>query len=199
VRIVSHGPFVPVADIAARIAATPGSLGDLYRRVALELGVLAPPPGTRRVERELVLPYTPRSFNENEVRSHWKGFHEAKTALQDDLVVALHRLEPELPRPIVSVDHDGEPAPVWLHVVLRFPTRRGRDVADNFWMLIAKALGDALTGLPAKDRAREVNRRRYVCGWLVNDGAADRLLFVEIDPNLGPPQTTVRLVWDEPA
>lgn len=189
---------VGLREVLEVLEATPGSLGDLYRRVLLEVGVIAPPAGTCRVERVVELDYTPRSFNENEIRSHWKGFHEAKTALQDDLVVALHALEPELPRPIRSVGPDGDPAPVWLHVMLRFPTRRDRDAADNFWLLIAKALGDALTGLPAKDRARWVNHRRYVCGWLGNDGAAYRLLFVEIDETPGPHRTTIRLVWNEP-
>lgn len=185
--------MLTAADVEARLAEIRDrSLRELFRRAALELGVIDPPAGTRRVERVVTLDLTPGSMNENALRSHWKGFHPAKKELQGHLMRVLDALEDALPRPIPAVEH-----PVWTHVVLRFPTRRERDAADNFYYLIAKALGDALTGLPASDRKVRVNHRTYTGWWLIEDTAAHRIFTLDIDEDLGPHRTTIRLVWDE--
>lgn len=189
-----------VTDVEARLDAMPrGALRELWRRAALELGVLDAPAGTVRVDRSFALHYVPQSMNTNDLRSHWKGFAAAKVELQGLFMRELDRLE--LPRPFPRV------GPVWVHVVLRFPVLRERDTADNFRYLVAKALGDALTGPEwvgqGKGRRRAhrsiiFRGARYVAGWLKRDTDRDWILTLEVDEQTGPTRTTVRLVWDQP-
>lgn len=192
-RIISHGPFVSIADVEARIAATPGSLGALYRQVARELGVLPQPPGTVRRDERFAIDGAPPSMNTNEVRSHWKGEHAAKKEWQGRFARALHGLE--LDRPIRSVGADGKLAPIFAHIVVTVP---GGKLADspNYW-IASKSLGDAFTGRPAPDRAVNYDHRRYVAGWLDQDD--DRHWLHVLEVRAGPPSVTGRLVWDEPA
>jgi hypothetical protein len=184
VTIIVHGPFVEVAALEAALDALPREVGDLFR-----LSVLPPVPGTVRVKRVTAIDDTPGSMNENELRAHWKGFAAAKKLWQGWFARALHGLDLERP-----ISRTGR---LWVHVTLRFPERRTRDIADNFRFLLAKALGDALTGKGRRGRAIFVDHRRYVCGWLLDDGARDWILTVAIDEDLGPHCTTVQLTWDQ--
>lgn len=207
-RVISHGPFVPLADVEQRLAATPGTLGELYRRVLRETGVLPAPPGTARREVTIALDDAPGSMNRNELRSGWKGYDAAKRRWQGWLMRELDGLD--LDRPIRSVGADGKTrAPILAHAVVTTP---GGTVADseNLRTLLAKALGDALVGplwrwegegksrqfVPA-DRSMLVEHARYVAGWLDADTDADWLLVFEV--RRGPPGTHIRFVWDEPA
>lgn len=178
------------ARIRARLAEMPPALQLLAERMAMEIGALSPPPGTVRREASFSIADTPGSMNENELRSHWKPSHAHKKLWQGWFMRAIDGLG--LPRPIPRV------GPLWAHVTLRFPVRRERDTVDNWLYPVAKRLGDALTGRPARDRAMDVDHRRYVAGWLDRDNAKAWLLTLEIDDELGPPRVTVRFVWDEP-
>lgn len=121
----------------------------------------------------LHIPRTPPSMNTNKIRSHWRGFHTAKKEWQRELEQLFMAVG--VPRPIRS---EG---PVEASVTLRFPMRRRRD-SENFRPLLSKALGDAL-----------VNG-----GWLTDDTDQDWWLRLSISQEIGSPQTTVELLWDEP-
>lgn len=187
-------------DIETRLAETPDrALRALWRRAAIELGVLPPPAGTRRVERSFSLPMTPGSMNDNDHRSHWKPGHAEKKEWQGRLMRELHRLD--LDRPIRRV------GPLWAHVTLQLPVVRERDTIDNWHYPTAKPLGDALTGptwtgygkarRPAH-RAMIYQGARYVGGWLDRDTDDDWTFTLAISDETGPARTTIRLVWDEP-
>lgn len=118
----------------------------------------------------ITLPMVPPSINTNKIRSHWRGFHTAKKAWQEDLEMAL--LASKLPRPIPAM------GPVQVTACLRFPVRRRRD-SENFRPLLSKALGDALTN----------------GGWLADDTDQDWRLQVTISEYLGSPETSIRLFW----
>lgn len=182
-----------------------GALGELFRRIGMELGAIPPPPGTQRIERRVSLPLRSGSINDVALRS--MSFDRLKTELQGQLMRELHRLHYLLPRPIPSVGADGvSKAPVWAHARMRFAKPAHRDV-ENFRVLVSKALGDALTG--PKWKGRGADRRpahniliyrgaAYEGRWLTDDTHRDWLLTMDFDEHLGPALLTVRLVWDEP-
>jgi hypothetical protein len=121
---------------------------------------------------ELHLDVVPPSINTNAVRSHWRGFHRAKKAWQDDFERLL--MAARIDRPIAHV------GVVYANVILRFPTRHRRD-SENFRPVLSKALGDAL-----------VNG-----GWIADDTDQHWRLQVSIDPATGPRRTSVYLTWVE--
>jgi hypothetical protein len=180
-----------------------GALGELFRRIGMELGAIPPPAGTQRVQRTVSIPLRAGSINETALKS--RSFDRQKVELQGLLMREFHRLQFLLPRPIPSVGHDDRRAPVWAHVRLRFPRHAQRDI-ENFRTLVAKALGDALTG--PFWRGTGPNRRRadrtlifrgaaYTGGWLENDTHHDWILTMDLDEAVGPPRISVALVWDE--
>jgi hypothetical protein len=193
VRIISHGPYLALADVQARLDATPGSLRDLRRRVLLDVGVLPQPPGTIHRETWFALDGAPPTMNTNELRSHWKDAHAVKKEWQGRYAQALDALE--LPRPIRSVDDAGELAPVFAHVVVTTPGGKRAD-SPNLW-ITTKALGDAMTGRPHPERKIDHDHRTYTAGWLDQDN--DRHLLTWLEVLGGRPRTEVRLAWDEPA
>ena len=81
----------------------------------------------------LTVPMLPPSNNSNAVRSHWRGFHQAKKLWQASLDDAIR----------------AERVPVgsglFVRATVEFtaPDRRKRD-ADNHEWVVRKALGDAL-------------------------------------------------------
>lgn len=188
--------MVLVADVEARLAATPGSLGDLRRRVLLDLGVLPQPAGTIHRETWFALDDAPPTMNSNELRSSWTDAHPVKTEWQGRFAQALDALE--LDRPIRSVGADGHLAPVFAHVLVTTPGGKRAD-SPNYWVAV-KSLGDALTGRRGgqdADRAIDYGHRTYTAGWLDEDN--DRHLLTWLEVCGGRRRTEVRLVWDEPA
>lgn len=187
-----------------------GWLGERFRRIGMELGAIPPPPGTVRVERRIVLRLPAETINERTLKG-W-GFDARKVQLQGLFMERFDRLEFLLPRPIPSIGHDLEHAPIWSHARARFPKRASRRDVENLRTLTAKSLGDAYTGperrweidantgrrrnVPARRRLR-VGDRVYVGGWLADDGERDWLFDMDIDVELGPAQIVVRTVWDE--
>lgn len=189
-----------------------GALAELFRRVGMELGAIAPPPGTRRVDRTFSVALRASSINTVALRS--RSFDRLKVDVQGLLMREMHRMHYLLPRPIPSADADGiydrasgRFAPVWVHARLRFPKRATRD-AENFRTFVSKALGDALTGpfwkgtgsnhRPAHRRL-SFRGRVYEGGWLVNDTDRDWILTFDFDEQRGPACLTVWLVWDQAA
>lgn len=185
-----------------------GGLAELHRRLAMERGDHPAPPGTTREQRQFTIRLRAGSINEAALRDSRKGLHgTAKIELQGALMRELDRFKYLLPKPIPSVGHDGQRAPVWAHVRLRFPTHARRDV-ENFRVLISKALGDALTGpkwqgqgktMRPANRRLTVGGRIYVGGWLEEDTHRDWLLTLDFDEETGTPSIQVTLVWDQPA
>ena len=186
-----------------------GWLGEKFRRYLMEARVIPPPPGTIRVERRIALRVRAETINKRTLKG-W-GFDRRKVELQGDFMRELDRLQFLLPRPIPSVGHTLEPAPIWVTVRLRFPKRASKRDVENLRTLVAKALGDAFTGplyrwdelsdgrrrlVPAHRRLR-VGDRVYIGGWLDDDGEAGWLLDVDIDRTVGPARIDVRIVWDE--
>lgn len=181
-----------------------GALGELFRRVGMELGAIPPPVGMVRVERRVSIALRGSSMNEAALKS--MAFDRLKADLQGQLMRAFHRTHYLLPRPIPSIGHDGERAPVWVHARLRFERPAHRDV-ENYRTLISKALGDALTG-PKLRRAggKWVDAKRtliyhgaaYTGGWLVDDTHRDWMLTFDFDEHLGPACLSLALVWDQP-
>jgi hypothetical protein len=192
-RVIGHGPFVSIADVEARLAETPGSLGDLSRRLLRDLGVLPPPPGTVCRRARFTIDDAPPTMNTNELRSHWKDAHAVKTEWQGRFARALDALD--LDRPIRSVDGAGELEPVFAHVLVTTPGGKRAD-SPNLWLAV-KSLGDALTGRPDPDRAIDYDHRTYTAGWLDEDN--DRHLLTWLEVLGGRRRTEVRLTWDEPA
>lgn len=187
--------MISILEIEERVAATPGALGSLWWHAVRDLGILPDTPTMRRRSVTLELPVAPTSMNLNAIRSDWKGFHAAKKSWQGDLMRELHRLD--LPRPIPALHA------LWAHLVVTYP-QPSRQESENRRPVVAKALGDALTGPRHKDP--ELDRGlvypwpsgpRYVGGWLNDDKDADWVLTMAIDPTPGDYRTVVRLTWDE--
>lgn len=188
------------------VEAPSGWLGERFRRVGMELGAIPPPAGTQRVERRIVLRLPAETINERTLKG-W-GFDRRKVELQGLFMREFDRLDFLLPRPIPSVGHDLEPAPIWSHARARFPKRASRRDVENLRTLTAKSVGDAYTGPEWTGRPGTPDRRRahrrlrvgdrvYVGGWLPDDGERDWLFDMDIDVELGPARIVVRTVWDE--
>lgn len=101
------------------------------------------------VRTELIVPRTPPSMNDNEIRSHWTGFQKHKKSWQDELEKLL--MLSGLPR--------GDRH--WQRAIagakMSFPTRAARRDSGNFANVVEKALGDALANgrwIPDDDAAR---------------------------------------------
>jgi hypothetical protein len=185
------------ASLSRPLWQTIGGLAELQRRIGMELGAVAPPARTRRIERVVSLRLTSGSINEPSLRGNW-GRDRAVGELQGLLMRELDALEYLLPRPIPSVGARGARAPIWAHVRLRFAKSAERDV-ENYRVVTSKALGDALTGpVHRPDRTLMFRDRPVTGGWLRRDTDRHWLLTMDFDPRLGEPCMTVRLVWDEP-
>jgi hypothetical protein len=193
-----------------------GWLGEKFRRYAMELGTIPPPADTIRLERRVSLDLPAETINARTLKG-W-GFDRRKVELQALFMRELDALDFLLERPIPSVGHTLEHAPIWVPVRLRFPTRASRRDVENLRTLIAKSLGDAFTGpewtgRPGTPDRRRAHRRLRVNlgtdarprwidvtgGWLNDDGERDWLLDMDIDTRVGAARIDVRIVWDEPA
>ena len=142
-----------------------GAVIDDTREVKLRL---RPPPDWTRLILEV--PRTPPSMNNNEIRSHWTGFHEHKKNWQAE--IALLFMANQLRR--------GGYRRAIAGAFMRFPDRSVRDTG-NFAGLLNKALGDALVIAPDMPKGK-----RYI----PDD---DRLHYffggVEIEDEPGPART----------
>lgn len=111
----------------------------------------------------ILIPRTPPSMNDNEIRSHWTGFQKHKKSWQEEIeqMAMVSRIPRGYSRAIAGA-------------IMRFPSRAARRDSGNFASVVEKALGDALAN----------------GGWLHDDDAA-RFLFVgvEFEDELGPPRT----------
>lgn len=190
-----------------------GQLGDLERRILMEHGVIAPPPGTRRIERRFSVELRSRSINDISIG---RRFDALKVELQGRIMRALTDQHTLIPKPIPSVGATGKlsrkgaaTAPVWVHARLRFSKPARRDIPNQ--TLVLKALCDAFTGPSKKWVGKGTQRqlvdakqtlvwrdRPYVGGWLVDDGPKDLVVVLDFDPKLGDDCLTLTLVWDEP-
>lgn len=146
-----------------------GAVIDESRQVKLRLH---PPPDWHRLILEVAR--TPPSMNNNEIRSHWTGFHEHKKGWQAE--IALLFMANQLRR--------GGYQRAIAGAFLRFPDRSVRD-SGNFAGLINKALGDALVIDPHMPRGK-----RYIPD---DDGQHYYFGGVEFEPDTGPPRTTIYL------
>jgi hypothetical protein len=119
---------------------------------------------------ELVLPRTPPSMNNNQIRSHWRGFHIEKKSWQEEIGQLL--MLARLPR-------NGERAIAGAR--MRFP-KGGRRDSGNFKGVVEKALGDAL-----------------VEGRYIPDDDDQRYVFtgVEFEDERGADQTVI-VVFTQP-
>jgi hypothetical protein len=119
---------------------------------------------------ELVLPRTPPSMNNNQIRSHWRGFHTEKKSWQEEIGQLL--MLARLPR-------NGERAIAGAR--MRFP-KGGRRDSGNFKGVVEKALGDAL-----------------VEGRYIPDDDDQRYVFtgVEFEDERGADQTVI-VVFTQP-
>jgi hypothetical protein len=180
-------------------------LGEQFRRIGMELGAIPRPTGTTRERRRITLRLPAQTINERSLKG-W-GFDRRKIELQGLFMREFSKLEYLLPRPIPSIGHDQQQAPIWVHVRLRFPKHATRDV-ENLRTLISKSLGDALTGpfwtgrpgTPDRRRAHRklrVGNRVYVGGWLDEDTDAHWILTMDIDDLVGSARIDVTVVWDE--
>lgn len=183
-----------------------GALGELHRRIGMELGAIPPPPGTTREQREFSIAWrsTGQSMNATALKS--RAFATLKTELQGLLMREMHGLYYLLERPIRSVGHDGKLAPVWAHARLRCEKPANRD-DKNFEVLVVKAWADALVG----PKLRRVNGKfvdakrmmifrgaAYEGRWLDDDSRRHLLMTFDIDEHLGPGCLTCTIVWDQP-
>jgi hypothetical protein len=188
-------------ELERRIAATDGALGALWWHAARDLGLIADTPATRRRRVTFDLPGAPTSLNLNAIRSSWKGFHAEKSSWQGELMRAMDALSygprAVLVRPIPAL------RPLWVHLVVAYP-RPLEQESENRRPVIAKAVGDALTGPrdpdPELDRVLTYQHRAYTGGWLLDDKDRDWVLTMAIDPTPTPAgvyRTRVLLTWDE--
>jgi len=190
-----------LAELERRIAATDGALGALWWHASRDLGLIADTPAMRRRRVAFVLPGAPSSVNLNAIRSSWKGFHAEKGSWQGELMRAMDALSygpgAVLTRPVPAL------RPLWVHLVVSYP-RPDEQESENRRPVIAKAVGDALTGPrhqdPELDRVLTYQHRAYTGGWLVDDKDRDWVLTMAIDPVASPRgiyRTRVILTWDE--
>lgn len=123
---------------------------------------LRPPAGWRKVEIDI--PRVPPSMNTNEIRSHWRGFHEHKKSWQQEIETLLM---------VERVKRFGYQRAM-AGGFMRFPRRVARRDPGNFAGLLNKSLGDALTTFNA-----------------IPDDDAPHYFFggVEIEGETGPPRT----------
>jgi len=133
---------------------------------------LHPPPDWTRLILEI--PRTPPSMNNNEIRSHWSGFHEHKKSWQSE--IALLMMANKLRR--------GGYRRAVAGAFMRFPDRCVRD-SGNFESLLNKALGDALVIAP--DMPTE---QRYIPD---DDGQHYFFGGVEVEDEPGPTRTQIYL------
>jgi hypothetical protein len=190
--------------LAPELTLPTGALGELHRRIGMELGAIPPPEGTERVERTFSLPLRGTSMNKAALKS--RSFDSLKIELQGLLMREMHRLHYLLPRPIPSIGHDGKLAPVWAHASLRFEKPANRD-DENFRVLISKSWGDGLTGPKLKrvkgklvdaDRTLEFRGRAYEGRWIRDDNRRNWMMTFAIEDKLGPDCLACTLVWDQP-
>jgi hypothetical protein len=119
---------------------------------------------------ELVLPRTPPSMNNNQIRSHWRGFHIEKKSWQEEIGQLLM---------LARMPRNGERAIAGAR--MRFP-KGGRRDSGNFKGVVEKALGDAL-----------------VEGRYIPDDDDQRYVFtgVEFEDERGADQTVI-VVFTQP-
>lgn len=95
---------------------------------------IVPPESWKAIQVEV--PRVPPSMNDNQIRSHWRGFHELKKEWQSEIETLL--MVTALRRECYQRAMAG--------AYMRFPRRKHSQVKDtgNYTSLVDKALGDAL-------------------------------------------------------
>lgn len=115
---------------------------------------------------------TPPSLNKVGASKNWRAWHRHKKSWQEDVEMWL--LAEKMPRGCSFAD---------VRVVLRFPTRRRRDIG-NYQAMLEKVAGDAL-----------------VNGGFIPDDTPEFYSFtsLEFDPEIGREQTTITVNWEKRA
>jgi hypothetical protein len=129
---------------------------------------LHPPESWDRVI--LDIPRVPPSMNRNEIRSSWRGFHEAKRAWQTEMELLL-----------MAAKCKRGYNRAWVGCFLRFARRQLRD-PSNYRGLIDKSCGDSLTAYGA---IVDDDEPHYYFGGVEIEperGPARTLLYVYLDP-----------------
>lgn len=100
---------------------------------------LVAPPSWRRVEIDL--PRLPPSMNDNQIRSHWRGFQAEKKSWQTEIELLL----------MTTAVRRESYQRAMAGALMRFPPRRHGQRKDppNFAHVVNKALGDALVNYRA--------------------------------------------------